>query len=178
MKKEDAKKLLKEKIGKLDSNSFDHKVWTSETNALLERIFIHKAEEKKKNLRAISYDVFNLTGRVTESEKRKHLNEAKSKARRFLNSYIEEIDKIGIPIEKKSLNISILRTKTFWTVAIATIGAVFSLGRYIGNVKFDQDKLEMYDRNHALLDRLDSVNSAFIQYKDSVKINKDTIDVK
>lgn len=60
---------------------------------------------------------------------------------------------------------------SFWgvkTVAIAVIGGVFSLGRYIGNIKFDQEKLEIYNQNQYLLKRLDSTNFAFRQYKDSV----------
>ena len=178
MKKDDAKRLLKEKLNKLDSSSFDYKVWTSETNALIERIFVHKADEKKKNLRAISYELFDLTGRATETEKRKYLNEAKSKARKFINSYIEEIDNIGIPIEKKSVNLSLLRTKTFWTVVIAVIGGAFTLGRYIGYNKFDQEKLQIYNQNQSLLIRLDSTNFDFKQFRDSVKMNKDTTKFK
>jgi hypothetical protein len=175
MKKDRAKKLLEEKLKKMDSDTFDEKVWTSETTSLIEKIFGKNSEEKKRNLRAINYVPFDVYGNTSEEAKRQRLNEGKGKASRFVNSYIEEIEKIGVPSESKTESMNMLKSALFWTIVLAFIGGAFTLGLKLGEAKFDKEKLEMYNQNRVLLNRLDSVSLKYKVLKDSTLNRNDSL---
>jgi hypothetical protein len=175
MKKEDAINLLKGQIGKLNSDSFDYKVWNSETATILDNIFGDKAESKKNNLNGIRYFNADIYGVLTETDKLKKIQEGKDKALKFMNIYIGEISSLGFQNSEKTKKMNLLKNGLFWTIAITFVGGSFTLGLYIGQAKFDKEKIEMFNKNQELLKQIESVSNNFKAYKDSISISKHSI---
>ncbi len=94
--KDEAVKLLKERITDINSWDFDQKVWKDRTILDVKQIFGQLCEQWLQVSR-INFETY------VQSEKAKVLNEGKTTAIKLLNSYIDYIEKYSEISEKKRI---------------------------------------------------------------------------
>ena len=94
--KEEAIKLLRERISDVNSWDFDPKVWKDRTILDAKQIFGQLGEQWLQ-VSSLKFDTF------VESQKAQVLKEGKETAKKLLNSYIDYIEKHTVIAEKKKI---------------------------------------------------------------------------
>ena len=96
IEKEEAIKLLRERISDINSWDFDHKVWKDRAILDVKQIFGQFGEQWLQ-VSGLKFDTF------VESQKAQVLKEGKETARKLLSSYIDFIEKHSIIAERKRI---------------------------------------------------------------------------
>jgi hypothetical protein len=93
--------LLKEQLAKLDEKKFDLDAWKNHTLIFLERIF-GKENSKINLIKELRYDYSSWNLRDTAAAgKTKDKDPVKMQAREILTATITELEKLGLPRNKK-----------------------------------------------------------------------------
>jgi hypothetical protein len=159
-----ANEILKDLLKKIDTEDIDFPTWRNLTASSLRVIFPISYEQKEQNLLKLKYEL-SVMSFVGSDENRKLKEKAIGNAKGLLNIYLEEINSHGIeklekPQEENRV-ISLIKNPVFWSVIVPAIGASIYLGTTIGTLKYDSDKINLFEQKRAL--------------DDTVKVRENTI---
>lgn len=123
MKKSKAIRLLENQIDKIEDKNIQRDEWLSSTASVLLRVFPVSSQIKIEQLSNIEKSPQYFED--ISAEERIALR--KSKARRYLLNYIEEIDLLGVESSGNKLEI-FFGSLRFWILLVALCGLSFLVG--------------------------------------------------
>lgn len=148
MKQSKSIRLLENQIENIQNKAINRDEWLTSTASVLLRVFPLSAQIKIDQLKNIEKNPQYFED-ISAEEK---IAVRKSKAKRYLQNYIEEIELLGLESNGSKLEL-FFGSLRFWLLVIALCGVSFLAGNTASGKVFRQSHIQEY---HELEQQIDS----------------------
>jgi len=127
-----------------------------------------KRKEESEKLKTVFKQVFPPTNVTTPAPKAVTETEPVKAFEKPSETTLNE-SKMATELDRKHYTIGIT---LFWTIILPFIAGVFFFGYYVGTTKFDQDKINLAEKNRDLKDSINVLQNRLSVKDDSIKVLK------